>query len=867
MAAAQEKPVHLSQLHVSQMMALSLTDTYKRCNPDFKPMEKFPQRVLTVPSEVGTENSHDNADGNLICRCNDVLDSPNGSYVVLDILGTGTFGQVFRCQRSVEKDLVAVKVIKGKPAYRTQGLIEIKIAQLLNDIEDPDNSKHIVRVLESFEYKGHICIVFELLSISLLDVLTQNQFRGIPVVTVQRFAQQILRALVLMQDAGIIHCDLKPENILICPTSNPLERRDPMEVVEEGGTSVPQHPHGTGEWSNIKVIDFGSACYEGKTMYSYIQSRFYRSPEVLLGVPYNGAIDMWSFGCVCAEMFLGLPLFPGVSQHNQLSRIIEMLGPIPEFLIECGKNTSKYFTQNQDELVPMYSNKYRLKTPEEYAKDTNTTIPVLKKYLKYTELDDIILKCPLAKKLHLSQEQKLEEIELRKCFLNFLQGLLRANPFERWTAKQAQTHPFITGERFDPLFQPPDDPKIHSRWLIFTRKLNEKNKASPQRDSSNRQSPSQVSFAGAEKLMQIVPPMPIQQQQTSQQYYTPPQPQQIPLQQQAVRNSSNMYRDANNNMNNKSRNHYRATSNMIPIQQQQPLHHAYAPHGSAYSRQAAQSYKPHVPRQMQQQPPMHYYPSSYQGPSMMQAHQGVPILADFAQVLMRPDVDESRYLSSQHWQVSPNNWMNASYHDTLATGGPMDTPPARRHSHNSQELKSPAYYQQQQSMGGGLYDYPIPPPPSASGKLPPIMMAYTPDRRFDIPADKNMMRETYGIGRQYSNASASSEQRSYTGSVMEQVFSAQHQTQGVPPMHPYQHPMMQQSYRQIYDTSSGGEESRPRLSDDAGEPLSDGDLFFTLDDMVTSDINGGSSSSAGKMKSSSRRDHYNDRNQWSSGKR
>ena len=159
-------------------------------------------------------------------------------------------------------------------------------------------------------------------------------------------------------------------------------------------------------------------------MYSYIQSRFYRSPEVLLGVPYNGAIDMWSFGCVCAEMFLGLPLFPGVSQHNQLSRIIEMLGPIPEFLVECGKNTSKYFTTKQDELVPMYSNKYRLKTPEEYAKDTNTTIPVLKKYLKYTLLDDIILKCPLAKKLHLSQEQKLEEIELRKCFLNFLQGLL-----------------------------------------------------------------------------------------------------------------------------------------------------------------------------------------------------------------------------------------------------------------------------------------------------------------------------------------------------------------------------------------------------------------------------------------------------------
>ena len=256
---------------------------------------------------------------------------------------------------------------------------------------------------------------------------------------------------------------------------------------------------------------------------------------------------------------------------------------------------------------------------------------------------------------------------------------------------------------------------------------------------------------------------------------------------------------------------------------------------------------------------------------MMQAQQGVPILADFAQVLMRPDVDESRYLSSQHWHVSPNNWMSASYHETMAASGPMDTPPVRRHSHNSsQELKGPAYYQQQQPMGGGLYDYPIPPPPPGSGKLPPIMMAYTPDRRFDIPVDKNMMRipdarDTYGIGRQYSNVSVSSEQRSFTGSVMEQVFSSHHQSQGVPPTHPYQHPMMQQSYRQIYETPSGGEESRPRLSDDAGEPLSDGDPFFTLDDMVTSDSNVGSSS-AGKTKSS-RRDYSSDRNQWSSGRR
>lgn len=103
-------------------------------------------------------------------------------------------------------------------------------------------------------------------------------------------ALQILDALIVLRDASIIHCDLKPENILLASTG-------------QGGGSLGQ----------LKLIDFGSACFEGRTFFSYIQSRFYRSPEVLLGLSYNGAIDMWSFGCVAAELFLGLPLFPGTS--------------------------------------------------------------------------------------------------------------------------------------------------------------------------------------------------------------------------------------------------------------------------------------------------------------------------------------------------------------------------------------------------------------------------------------------------------------------------------------------------------------------------------------------------------------------------
>jgi hypothetical protein len=217
----------------------------------------------------------------------------------------------------------------------------------------------------------------------------------------------------------------------------------------------------------LKLIDFGSACFEGKTMYSYIQSRFYRSPEVLLGVPYNGAIDLWSLGCVCAEMFVGLPIFPGVSQHNQLSRIVDMLGPIPDALIRQGKNGPKFFTLDTTSQHPPTGSRYslpsttsnintttttftsppsyRLKTPEEYAFENQTTVPTFKKYLKYDHLDDIILRCPTSKKSKtLNTQQKNEEMIKRKYFLDFLKGLFTLNPFERWTAKQALNHPFIS---------------------------------------------------------------------------------------------------------------------------------------------------------------------------------------------------------------------------------------------------------------------------------------------------------------------------------------------------------------------------------------------------------------------------------------
>ena len=86
------------------------------------------------------------------------------------------------------------------------------------------------------------------------------------------------------------------------------------------------------------MIDFGSSCFESEKLYTYIQSRFYRSPEIILGLGYSTQIDMWSFGCLLCELYLGYPIFAGDSEYDQLLAMMEVLGPPARELILVNKN-------------------------------------------------------------------------------------------------------------------------------------------------------------------------------------------------------------------------------------------------------------------------------------------------------------------------------------------------------------------------------------------------------------------------------------------------------------------------------------------------------------------------------------------------
>lgn len=254
-------------------------------------------------------------------------------YEVMDLLGRGSFGQVLRCKDHKTGHWVALKLIRNKRRLQEQALIEVDILGHLSEW-DSEEKHNVLRMTESFSFRGHLCIATELLSINLYELIKANGFEGLSLRLVRRMTAQTLCALNLLQKHKVVHCDLKPENILLC------------------------HP----TKSAIKVIDYGSSCFETQQVYTYIQSRFYRSPEVILGLPYHAAIDMWSLGCIVAELYTGYPLFPGENEQEQLARIMEVFGPPDKYLIDRSARR-KFFFDPAGHPRPVKDSKKRARRP------------------------------------------------------------------------------------------------------------------------------------------------------------------------------------------------------------------------------------------------------------------------------------------------------------------------------------------------------------------------------------------------------------------------------------------------------------------------------------------------------------------------
>ncbi|EEP82516.1 serine/threonine-protein kinase prp4 [Uncinocarpus reesii 1704] len=320
----------------------------------------------------------------------------NGRYHVQQNLGKGMFSSVVRAMDSKTGKLVAVKIIRNNDTMRKAGFKEIEILQQLR-AADPEDRKHIIKFERQFEHKAHLCMVFENLSMNLREVLKKfGRDVGINLRAIRAYAQQMFLGLSLLRKCNILHADLKPDNLLVNENRNLL-----------------------------KLCDLGSASpVTENEITPYLVSRFYRAPEIILGIPYDYAIDVWSIGCTLFELYSGKILFTGRTNNQMLRSMMECRGKFPPKFLRRGSLTHLHF----DDLLNFHS--------LEEDKITGRMVTKILDFKKPTR----DLKSRLMGKGARLSDAETKEINL---FIDLLDRCLSLNPEKRCTPSEALRHPFI----------------------------------------------------------------------------------------------------------------------------------------------------------------------------------------------------------------------------------------------------------------------------------------------------------------------------------------------------------------------------------------------------------------------------------------
>ncbi|CAN6447473.1 unnamed protein product [Victoria cruziana] len=268
----------------------------------------------------------DDKDGHYMFALGENLTS---RYRIHSKMGEGTFGQVLECWDRETKEMVAIKIVRGIKKYREAAMIEIDVLQQLAKRDIGGNL--CVQIRNWFDYRNHICIVFEKLGPSLYDFLRKNNYRSFPIDLVRELGRQLLECVAFMHDLRLIHTDLKPENILFISS-------DYIKVPDYKGSS--RSPKDGSYFkrlpksSAIKVIDFGSTTYDSQDHNYVVSTRHYRAPEVILGVGWSYPCDIWSVACILVELCSGEALFQTHENLEHLAMMERVLGPIPQHILK-----------------------------------------------------------------------------------------------------------------------------------------------------------------------------------------------------------------------------------------------------------------------------------------------------------------------------------------------------------------------------------------------------------------------------------------------------------------------------------------------------------------------------------------------------
>ena len=237
------------------------------------------------------------------------------TYNATRIVGNGSFGVVYQATEAETKDVVAIKKVLQDKRYKNRELQIMKVLSHPNTI----HLKHHFYTRGEREDEIYLNLVMEYVPDTAYKIVRQylKNKQSVPLILTKIYAYQLMRALAYIHGIGICHRDIKPQNLLINSNTNQLS-----------------------------LCDFGSAkmVVKGEVNISYICSRYYRAPELIFGATdYSFMIDVWSAGCVIAELLIGKPLFPGDSGVDQLVEIIKLLGtPTREEIHEMNPNYNEF---------------------------------------------------------------------------------------------------------------------------------------------------------------------------------------------------------------------------------------------------------------------------------------------------------------------------------------------------------------------------------------------------------------------------------------------------------------------------------------------------------------------------------------------
>ncbi|KAK9711916.1 serine threonine protein kinase CMGC group [Basidiobolus ranarum] len=354
--------------------------------------------AASTSKQNGQHPPYDDKEGHYIIVENEDL-TPR--YKIMQLLGQGTFGKVVECWDRLNRSYCAIKIIRAVQKYRDASKIEIRVLKTLKD-RDPFNLNKCIHLNDCFDFRNHICMVFDLLSQSLFDFLKDNTFAAFPPHHIQHFAKQLLTSVAFLHDLRLTHTDLKPENILLVNNDSrvvPSTRysNKTMKVLLD---------------TEIRLIDFGSATFEEEYHSSVVSTRHYRAPEIILGTGWSYPCDMWSIGCILVELFTGDALFQTHDNLEHLAMMEIVVGKTPDHIIRgLGRTTQKYFKNG------------RLDYPNP---DTNRTS---RKYVKNMKPIESIIP---------------PTTNCNAYLLDLVKKMLIYDTSQRITAREALRHPYFT---------------------------------------------------------------------------------------------------------------------------------------------------------------------------------------------------------------------------------------------------------------------------------------------------------------------------------------------------------------------------------------------------------------------------------------